>query len=154
MSRYGRAAPAIGFAAGFLCLAQADPPAGTGRVSQSLVHSTSSDVLTELGKLVKSDVASLEQSTTKNSAQDPGLPLAGAPVVMSPYIVRDIEDFEPIVFSPETPIVRILKKGILFDPAGNAHAPLVRMRFYTAVPGGVLTKGPNNGVELSASWSW
>ena len=114
------------------------------------------DVLVELNRLVKADSAKHAGQEAKNVGQALG-PISGAtPVVMSPYIVREDKDFEPIVLAPEAPVVRILKKGVLFDPGGRAHSPLVQMRFYTLQTDGVGLggKGPRNGVELSATWAW
>jgi hypothetical protein len=112
------------------------------------------DVRSELAKLVKVDLAKQEAIERASSGEAPQAKAAEGTVVMSPYIVREQADFEPVVFAPEVPVVRLLKKGILYDPVGKAHAPLIKMHFYTVEANGIGNIRPRNGVEMAAVWSW
>ena len=155
MSRERRAALVMGLAAGFICPVRADPPEEENGAIRSIVRTTPSDVLTELDKLVKADVAKLEKAPTKDTSQPAGAVSSEKPVVMSPYIVRDMKDVQPVGRVPSFSILRLWEKGTLFDPAGKSGLPFIKVRPYTAyAPQGIMNKRPTNGVELTATWSW
>jgi hypothetical protein len=157
MSRYGRAAAAVGIAMGLLCLSRADPPAGERSANQALVRTAPSDVLSELDKLVKADVATLEKvaAAAKDSGQPAPIAASEKPVVMSPYIVRDMKDVNPVGRTPHFTIGRLLEDGVLFDPGRNSPLPFLNLHPYTVyAPQGIANNRPSNGVELIATWSW
>lgn len=157
MSRDGRAAAAIGLAVGFLCLLKADPSESERRASQALVRTAPSDVLSELDKLVKADVATLEKlaAAAKESGQPAPIAASEKPVVMSPYIVRDMKEVSPIGRTPHFSIGRLFVDGVLFDPGRNSRLPFLNLHPYTVyAPQGIANNRPANGVELIATWSW
>jgi hypothetical protein len=111
-------------------------------------------VRSELSRLVKVDLAKQETVEKARAGEAPEAKAAEGTVVMSPYIVREQADFEPVVLAPEFPVFRVLQKGILYDPVGKAQAPLIKMHFYTVEADGIGNIRPRSGVEVAAVWAW
>ena len=114
----------------------------------------SGGVRAELFRLLVEDSRNLGRPERGEAAEPAGPIAPEATLVMSPYIVREQRAFEPLVLTPDVPLLAVLRDGTLFHGVGKTVTTTIRLHFYTTETLDAGNIAPRNGVEVGYFVSW